>query len=216
MKRPRTSLFGLYLFLFAAAFVGCQESLPPVLPEWDVDVYIPFALEKYTFEDILEENPTIIVIPGADGTLRAMIRNAVFCDTIPIVLSEEQKLKLLAVQEGHVVVQMENHLPASATVGLRFVDASFNTLFTPVNPSGESFRIEAASIAEDGTVRAPVASTNELVVRREDILKILASGFLVIRIEVNTPGGLPVVFRLEDFLRVRAYARVEIRTDFPV
>ncbi len=213
MTRILTSFIGTAAAaLLALGLSACNESLVPVLPEWNVDQYVPFASEKYTMGDVLEQNPSIEVQLGLDGIFRATVRGGVFLDTIPVNLTQEQRDKLFAVEEGHIVFQLENSLPVGANIGLRFVNADYITLYIPSSMSGEEFRVAPAVVAPDGTVLEPQIFSTEILVTQADIQQIIESSWLLVRVEISTPDGAPISFRLEDMLKVRAFARVEVRT----
>jgi len=94
------------------------------------------------------------------------------------------------------------------------VDGSYNQLLSSITTtSGEPIHIESAFINGEGLVTAPVSKTVEFRFTGEELQKIINSAFVRIKLNLRTNGSAPVVFRTTDYIRIRAYATINVTAD---
>lgn len=201
---PVLLLFGL---------VSCSDPIKPVMPVWNVGLNVPFSVEQYSMTDILGQNPMVRITPTSDSTFEAIIEDGVFIDTIKMNLDEKTIDKLRAVNEGVLVFEVVNNSPASAVVDMQFTDENYSPIYIPQQLSGQAFEIRAAEVAGDGSLISPVKSIFEVSVSTADIEGLLKSNWLILTMQIRTPGTLPIQFTYSNFLKMMIYAHIDIMTE---
>jgi hypothetical protein len=96
---------------------------------------------------------------------------------------------------------------------MQFTDENYSPILTPKPLSGSSFEIGAAEVAGDGSLIAPVKSVFEVSVTPADIEALVKSNWLILTMQIKTPGSLPIQFTYSDFLKMMIYAHIDVKTE---
>ena len=200
----------------AAAIFGlasCSDPFMPVLPNWDVPMNVPFASQKITVRDLVEQDTSIMVNIGLDGTITATLRSCVYIDTIKYTLKPDVVEKLRIADNGKFVFDLENHLPVDAVIEPAVLDENYQTLFVPKLASGAPMRIAPAVVVGDNEAINPVKSRIEVTLSNSDFHRIIEGTYVMIRLTISTTGRMPVLLTLNDYIRLQTYAKVTITSD---
>ena len=204
------AMLGLALMFFTSS---CSDPFVPVLPDWDVPMSVPFASETITVRDLVEQDSSIIVTNGTDGQMRATLISCTFIDTIAYKMTPETAFKLQLATNGVLMLEVDNHLPVEVIVEPVITGSDYTPLLTPTTTSGDLMRIAPATLGSDMKTITPVRSKVEVVLTGTDFDKLVEGKFLIIRLKLTALGSIPVALTLDDFLRLRSYARVEVNSN---
>jgi hypothetical protein len=133
-------------------------------------------------------------------------------DTVEMFIDEESRKKLAEVNEGVLRFDIENHLPTSVSVEAEFLDSRYRPLLTPRSSDGSLLQAKAAIIGNDGFASRSVVETLQLRFSGEDFAALSRAAWIRFTLSFNTDQNSGAAFRNTDYVRVRGYTRLNVRS----
>jgi hypothetical protein len=146
--------------------------------------------------------------------MRFTIEKADYLDTAKVVINESSIQDIDDVQEGLIVIDVENRFPTGFTIESELLDEGYNHVFTIASETGEPLTVRAAEIGPTGISIAPSFEKIQIRIVGEDLKRFTQSKYIRLKLSLNNNTAAPVVFRTTDYIKVTAYATFNVRANF--
>jgi len=202
-----------FMIISTLIFGACDQPLVPYVPTWDADLYVVVLSEEHSTSDLISDNPNLHFSHNSDGTIQLSMPNGWFQDNSITVLNEETVKRFECVNQGVVSFEITNYFPVEIQLAPVFYDNMDNVTFETKTVNGEPITIKAAKVNANGLSVSPVKTKIDIVMSTMDFLRISQSRSVKLNLVLRTPGADPVFFRPEDYVKIRAYASVNIQAN---
>lgn len=142
--------------------------------------------------------------------LEFSMKNGVINDTSAMTMSKENQQRFENVNAGTITFDLENHMPADMTLETAILDQNYNVLLTPRAVDGSEITVPAASVDGQGRVAKASQSTTSINFNAQDFKKLVLSKWIKVKLRMNTDQARTVAFRTTDYIKVRAYATLNV------
>lgn len=134
-------------------------------------------------------------------------------DTSEVAFDHNTREKMSAINSGYIVIDLENHMPVDMTVEPAILDEDYKVLLEPKPIGGGEFLVNAADVDNSGRTLKSTESFTSLEISGDDFKKFLLSKWVRFRLKMKSPGNGAVLFRSQDYIKIRAYAKMNVHTD---
>jgi hypothetical protein len=171
-----------------------------------VDIDAQATLNKDNVFGTLSEGDFLTGELHVEIPMKFGIESAQYTDRTEINLDPKVIEDLKDVESGQLHIEIENHLPTGFTFELAFVDGSLVPLLTPKNSTGEPFHV-ASGVLDGGGIVTESSQTSFIVnLTKEEVAQFAQCKFMTYVVKLDQSLGAPVVFRMEDFIKIKTYA----------
>jgi len=129
--------------------------------------------------DFIYTSKAIRAMIEADFPLRIGMNNLVLRDTLALRIDEGE-----LDASGEVFVHIENHFPFATELDVWLLDAGRE----PVRKLADHQEVEHAIVTSDPSAPVPASSVLRVALNSDDLEVLRDDAFIVLRVEVNTPG----------------------------
>ncbi len=145
--------------------------------------------------------------------MKVSFQNTELNDVAEMNIDANTQKKATSVNEGLLTFDLENHLPAGITIEPEILDNSSKLLLSTKDVTGQVIHISAGSLDAGGRVKDAARQKVQMRFAGDDFRKLLAGKYIRATVRIATQDNAPVVFRTTDYIKIRAFATINVHSD---
>jgi hypothetical protein len=140
------------------------------------------------------------------------MKSGVINDTSAMTMSKENQQRFEDVNSGSITFEMENHLPADMILEASVLDQHYNVLLEPRAIDGSAISVPSAEVDTEGRVYKATTQQTQIEFKQEEFKKLVLSKWIRVRLRMNAESARNMAFRTTDYIKVRAFATLNVNS----
>ncbi len=145
--------------------------------------------------------------------MQFQMKSGVITDTSAVDINKDNKKRFDEINSGSMTFEMENHLPTEMVLESAILDNASNILFEPRAVGGGDISVPSGELDNDGRVSKAVKSSTTIQFAAEEFKKMVVSKWILVRLRMKSNTQKSVAFRTTDYIKVRAYATLNVNSN---